>query len=377
MKLLYLRNGPYKPQINHYNMQEIGFCKAFSDYGWDCDILYYSDSNKNELYFTNTSTHTNINIFWQKGLKFLRTGIYTLILKKDFLNQYDLIITTEYSQIMTLLVSFFHKKVFLYTGPYYNLFKIPLAAFFYDLLFTRLINSRINHIFCKSQLALEYLSKKGYSKLSVLGVGFDPSKYEGIEISDSTKLIQNFLIENKCLLFVGSLDDRKNFPFLLKIFNSIKKLDLGKEFKLVLIGKGKNSYLQKKMQNVPLHIKNDILHIKQIENSQLKFVYPFAKCLLLPSKKEIFGMVLLEAMFFGCVPITTKNGGSTTLIENGENGFIVDSFDEKEWIEIINNILNNEQQRSYLSKQAKVTIQKKFFWSSLAKKVLMEYDKIQ
>lgn len=68
MKLLYLKNGPYKPQITCYNMQEIELCKAFSDYGWNCDILYYSDEDRDEEIFYNEQKQTRVEILWRKGV---------------------------------------------------------------------------------------------------------------------------------------------------------------------------------------------------------------------------------------------------------------------------------------------------------------------
>ena len=377
MKLLYLRNGPYKPQIYNYNLQEIGLCKAFPTYDWNCDILYFSDIDKNECIFENKQRQTTVNILWRKGWKICRTGIYPSLLKRTFLNQYDLIITTEYSQLMSVIICFFSKKVILYTGPYYNLFKIPVVSWFYDKLFVNFLNAHIKHIFCKSQLALEYLKRKGFLNLSVLGVGLDSSKFEFVKIEPSTKSLREILLNNDCLLFVGSLDKRKNFPFLLRIFRRVKNLTFGKDLKLVLIGNGKDSFVNRCFLELPENVRKDVIHIKQIHNAQLKFVYPYAKALLLPSKQEIFGMVLLESMFFGCVPITTKNGGSATLIKNGENGFIVDSFDKIKWISVIKKILSDEEKRLYMSETAQKTIVEKFLWNELAQKILKEYEKHQ
>lgn len=377
MKLLYLRNGPYKPQITCYNMQEIGLCKAFSDYGWNCDILYYSDEDRDEEIFYNEQKQTRVEILWRKGLKILRTGIYPSVLKKSLLSRYDLIITTEYSQIMSLLVCFFSKKVFLYTGPYYNLFKIPFLSSLYDRLFTKILNTRIKHIFCKSQLAFDYLNKKGFSgsNMSVLGVGLDVMRYHNaIEMTKSTEMLNKILIENDCILYVGSLDERKNFPFLLKVFAEFKNLRIGKHTKLILIGNGKEKYVNRFEKKMPTEVRDSIVHIRKIENAQLKYIYPFARCLLLPSKKEIFGMVLLESMFFGCIPVTTKNGGGRTLINNGDNGFVIDSFVVSDWILVLKKIFRNDFQRLEMAKSAQNTIRKNFLWKVLAKKILEKYD---
>ncbi|MBI4822357.1 MAG: glycosyltransferase family 4 protein [Deltaproteobacteria bacterium] len=49
----------------------------------------------------------------------------------------------------------------------------------------------------------------------------------------------------------------------------------------------------------------------------------WADVLVLPSVSDTFGMVVLEAMALGCVPITTPNAGAADVIVDGESGFIV------------------------------------------------------
>ncbi|OYS90938.1 glycosyl transferase family 1, partial [Limosilactobacillus reuteri] len=122
-KILYVRSGPYKVNLNGYNLQEIGLGKAFCKKGYDFDILYYSDENKIELIDT---PQNNLRILWCKGIRLLRSGVYPKILKKEFLKKYDYIIVSEYSQIMAVLLSGLHSNVYVYNGPYYNLFKLKL-----------------------------------------------------------------------------------------------------------------------------------------------------------------------------------------------------------------------------------------------------------
>ena len=47
-------------------------------------------------------------------------------------------------------------------------------------------------------------------------------------------------------------------------------------------------------------------------------------CFIMPSIKETFGMVYLEAMAKGCIAIGSKNEGCDGIIVNGENGFLAD-----------------------------------------------------
>ncbi|MGU9155285.1 glycosyltransferase family 4 protein [Clostridium perfringens] len=370
-KILYVRSGPYKVNLNSYNLQEVGFSKSLCDKGFSCDILYYSNFNKDEEIYSNNNC--NVRILWRKGIKILRTGIYPQILKKKFLSRYDLIIATEYSQIMTILMSKLSNNVVIYNGPYYNLFKIKFIEKIYDKLFVNVINKNIKQVFVKSDLAKEYLIKKGIKNISVLGVGLDISKFE-LDNKPSNKInkLIEFMKKNKCLLYVGSLDDRKNFRFTLKVFEKVNNIN--PDIKLVVIGKGKRGYVENCFKEIKNETKKNIIHINELDNNYLKFVYKEADIFVLPSKLEIFGMVLLEAMYFGVPTITSVNGGSSTLIKNNINGIIMNNFDENNWCNNILNLINNKDLSEKIKENSKNTIKNNFNWNSISSLFLNNLD---
>lgn len=362
-KILYVRSGPYKVNLNSYNLQEVGFSKALCDMGFNCDIVYYSHFNKDEEIYKNNNC--KVRVLWRKGIKVLRTGIYPQILKKEFLNNYDLIIATEYSQIMTILMSKLSDNVVVYNGPYYNLFKIKFIEKIYDNLFVNHINNNVKQIFVKSDLSKKYLEKKGMKNISVLGVGLDTNKFEiDNKPNDEINELLYFMKKNKCLLYVGSLDDRKNFRFTLKVFEKINHTN--PNIKLVVIGKGKKRYVKNSFKAINRESIKNIIHINKIDNKFLKYIYKEAKVFMLPSKKEIFGMVLLEAMYFGVPTITSVNGGSSTLIKNNINGIILNNFNEDIWYQNIIKLLENEELALGISKEASKTIKSYFTWEKIA-----------
>ena len=118
--------------------------------------------------------------------------------------------------------------------------------------------------------------------------------------------------------------------------------------------------------------KAGIYHLDRIDNAQLKYIYPLAKAFLLPSKLEIFGMVLLEAMYLGAPVITSWNGGSSTLIEGRNTGVIIKEFDAFLWKNAVEKYLNNEAYAHKVVQSAKKLISKEFTWEVIAKKMLEE-----
>lgn len=151
--------------------------------------------------------------------------------------------------------------------------------------------------------------------------------------------------------------------------------DLIKEndnIKLVLVGNGNSKYIKKMVKYARnKSVLDSIIYEKSINHNVVQALYEKCDIFLLPTQYEIFGMVLLEAMYFGIPTITTLNGGSSVLIENGKNGYVCDLQDRKIWKSTIINILNNNN--NSLSLIAKSTIQNNYVWEKLVYQFTKEY----
>ncbi len=359
-KILYVRSGPYKLNISEYNSQEIGLAKEFEKLGYAIDIVYYDKKNHNE------KISNEISILWRKGLKIFRTGIYFSILKKNFLKNYDIVIASEYSQIMSILLSYRTKNLYIYNGIYYNLFKVKFVERIYDFIFIRILNKNVNHIFNKSILAMNYLKNKGLRKLSVVGVGFDYTKYDNAQIDSDVASLMNLLHRKHVLLYVGQIIKRKNVDFVFQIADRVLSRD--KESVLLVIGKGNEqiltNYLSKSNNS------DQVIHIKRIANEQLKYIYSISDVLILPSIKEIFGMVILEAMYCKVPVVTSYNGGSSTLIKNNYNGFILNEFCVEKYENIVWEMITNKTHRINIGENAYETIKSDYTWEKISQKIL-------
>lgn len=370
-RILFVRTVPYKLDFSKYNVQALGLGKELVDNGHNFDFLYFpylKRKNREEIIYKHDSNE--LKIIQHKGIRFFRTGFSYKTLSKKFLNQYDLIICCEYNQLMSYLISKRHKNTVIYSGPYYNLFMIPALSTLYDKIFVKKINKNVKKIYVKSELAREYLENKGYTNIETIGVGLDISKYNDVKkISDETKDILVYLNNNNnVLLYVGALSKRKNFPFLLKVYNEVFQKE--KNIKLLIIGKGNKKYVSEILDNFDKEVLENIKIVPSLSNEQLSYIYPKATLFLLPSINEIFGMVLLESMYFNTPVISSKNGGSTTVIKNNYNGFVINEFDEKKWANTIIDNIKDKRKLLELGRNANHTVVNKYLWKNIYKKLL-------
>ena len=372
-KILYIRSAPYQVDPNAYNLQELGLAKALAEKNVQCDVVYYHKKMDFEQKIVKDGYE--INVLWRKGIRLSRSGVYPQILKKEFLSSYDAVIISEYSQIMAVLLCGMHPNVYIYNGPYYNLFKIPFVEKIYDALFVKKLNKKVKCIFCKTEMAKDYLQSKGFTKCTVTGVGLDTEKFDkGNHIEQETKELLQKIQGHKNVVYVGAISKRKNVKVIAKAFNIIKG-NGNDEAQLVIIGKDENGYWRECEEQFSGKTESAVIRVTFIKNAQLKYIYPHADVFVLPSIKEIFGMVLLEAMYFGAPTVASASAGAKTLIVDGESGYIVKDFEFSIWAEKINVLLENAQLRKDMGEAASARIKNHFMWNIIVEKMLGEINR--
>lgn len=375
MKILIIKTFPVEIKIENitYNHQEIGLATALRKNGHICDVMCVSEDG---MYHEHqiTMDGQNIKLYCVCSLKILKNGILKNV--DTIFNQYDILQPCEYNQIFTWHIARkYPNKTVIYHGPYYSSFnkRYNLMAKVFDLFFVNTYRKLNTCFITKSNLAANYLNKKRLTNTYPIGVGlgmsFLTNNNHPQHLAEIDKIIS---IEGIKLLYIGTIEERRNSLFLLDILSELHLNN--KKAYLILVGKSKsekynNIFWDKvKRQN----LSNYIIHINSIQQKDIAQVYSCADIFLLPTRYDIFGMVLLEAMFFKTIVITTVNGGSNMMIENGINGYIIKDFDSKEWSNtIISSIENDNAQK--IKENAHATIVKSFTWECLAKKFINIY----
>ena len=376
MKILIVRSFPDILNLNAYNVQEIGLAKALTCCGIDCDIVLYNGKmpTRTEIYeFERNGKKWNFLIYWLKGIGILKNAFMPSAFR--LLKKYDVIQVHEYDQIMSWMIYSSRKvPVLIYHGPYYHEYAkgYNLKCRVFDRMF--LWWKKYDHVvaFAKSQPAADFLQKKGFQHVYAVGVGLDPGKFE----LKSGEIIPCLLEKNEKkfrLLYVGKIEPRRNVYFLVKLFESLEKEY--SETELILVGDGEKKYLQSFLDEIAPFIKNGkIKYLKKATQKELISIYQNSNLFVFPSNYEIFGMVLLESMFFGLPVISSMNGGASVLIQNGENGYIMDCFDIQKWMEKIIQLVKDQNQCAEMGKKAHETIEKYFLWERLADQFLNAYN---
>ncbi len=132
------------------------------------------------------------------------------------------------------------------------------------------------------------------------------------------KELFNIEEDEKVLLYVGRISEEKGVMELPYIYDKARKDIPG--LKLVIAGKGPD---EKRLRSeLP-----DAVFTGWVDQSQLPDIYSSADMLILPSRFDTFGNVVIEAFSCGCPVISYKTKGPADLIENDVSGYLVKTMD--------------------------------------------------
>ena len=75
---------------------------------------------------------------------------------------------------------------------------------------------------------------------------------------------------------------------------------------------------------------DNVIFTGYIANEELANYFSIADLYVMPSLKEGFGIVFIEALFYGLPVLAGNKDGSVDALANGEFGFLVDPDDQEE-----------------------------------------------
>ncbi|WP_079913842.1 glycosyltransferase family 1 protein [Paenibacillus sp. 32352] len=193
-----------------------------------------------------------------------------------------------------------------------------------------------------------------------------------IPIADVKPVLNKYNLPERFILFVGTLEPRKNLLGLLKSYLILKQ-NYNYSEKLVIVGaKGwkYNPIFDWVQQN---NLEEDITFTGFIDDADLPAIYSAATVFVLPSIYEGFGLPLLEAMQCGTPVIGSDISSIPEIIE--ESGFLIQPDDYPTWAETIHKMISNENLRKHYSQLA-LHQASKFTWEKTAIETKNIYYKV-
>ncbi len=134
-------------------------------------------------------------------------------------------------------------------------------------------------------------------------------------------------------VFVGNLLPRKGVRTLL---SALARTDRQVELTVVGSHEGDPEYARSARADAyDLGIADRVAFTGEVPSGELDRLLARSHVLAVPASYEGFGMVYLEAMEYGVVPIASAVGGASEIVEHGRNGFLVEPDDPDEIASIL------------------------------------------
>ncbi len=213
--------------------------------------------------------------------------------------------------------------------------------------------------YSKEEIKNYYPKSRGKTEVIYLG------------LDENFKILENIKKKNQ-ILYVGSLNKRKNFIGVLKAFELLNLQD----YRLLIVGNFSTNFaidddskkiLEKTKQNPNIEFKSNI------NNDELIQIYNESKLFLFPSYYEGFGLPILEAMACG-TPVICSNNSSLPEV-GGDAVIYCDAYDVNDIKDKIEQVLKDDKLQQEMIKKG-LKRASEFSWEKSANEHLALFRKL-
>lgn len=208
------------------------------------------------------------------------------------------------------------------------------------------------------------------NRISVVYNGIDHGVFNSGVKSYRSSMRSDFHIEENdlVLLFVSNNWERKG---LATTIEAISKTGM-ENIKLVIVGRG-NQKRYKSLAKENGIMTDNLIFIGR--TNRVERYYGMADIFILPSRYEPFANVCLEAMACGVPVITTRSNGSSEVITNGHDGFILDDWMDADGLSSLLKRFQDRHIRNAMGKRASEAA-RRYSWERHVKETQQVFDRV-
>jgi 1,2-diacylglycerol 3-alpha-glucosyltransferase len=224
-------------------------------------------------------------------------------------------------------------------------------------------------VIVKTPALADYLKSKGAGKnIHIVPVGLDKTLLKSDYIEYNSEVLKsqwNYKSDEKVILFVGRMTAEKQPVKMIEIFDKLYKKN--NSYRLLMVGKGELEN-DVKREISDRNLDRNVIIYDKVPNDVMWELYRLSDCYVNLNTHEIFGMAILEAMYYENEVIALKAPGPEYIIENGKSGYICSNEEE-----LADRILHADKEKIGL--QAKQRVLGKFVWDKSVDEILKVIEK--
>jgi glycosyltransferase involved in cell wall biosynthesis len=236
--------------------------------------------------------------------------------------------------------------------------------------------SRVDAFITDSQVSRSDIARYlavGRHKISTVPLGVNPA-YRPLSHEQTLSVLKRHGLPSAYILFVGSVEERKNLARLLWAYASL--VERGEDRALVVVGASRwklanTSGLRKISQED--NLEHQVMFTGYVPEPDLPALYNGADLFVFPSLYEGFGLPPLEAMACG-TPVVTSNTSSLPEVV-GDAALTVDPYDVEALAATMRRLLDDADLRAEMRARG-LARARAFTWQRTARRTLDVYRQV-
>jgi glycosyltransferase involved in cell wall biosynthesis len=207
-------------------------------------------------------------------------------------------------------------------------------------------------------------------KVSLVYWAVDETFSNRVGVGEPSSLVKGLKDENY-ILYVGSLEPRKNINILIEAFEELRASHPELKTKLILIGGESPLFASVRLK--AKRFRGDVIFKGFVADEELREYYKNAKLVAYPSLYEGFGLPPLEAMISGTPVVTSYSSSIPEVV--GHAAIMVDPKDRGQLVSALYRVLTDPSLAAHLRAAGYEQV-KKFNWYRVARSVLAVYYEV-
>jgi glycosyltransferase involved in cell wall biosynthesis len=189
------------------------------------------------------------------------------------------------------------------------------------------------------------------SKIDVIYQSCD-DVFKTLKSKEEKEIVRrNYQLPDQYLLYVGTIEARKNLLLLIKALPTIDP-----KLPLIVIGRATPYLKIVKKEIEKLGLQQRVVFLNSVPFQELPAIYQMASCFVLPSYYEGFGIPIIEALY-GMVPVVAATG-SCLEEAGGPNSLYISPDDHEALSKAINTVLNDSTLQENMKQEGITYVQR-------------------
>lgn len=207
------------------------------------------------------------------------------------------------------------------------------------------------------------------------GIDLDRFDPENIDENHLTELRQTLGLHDRDFIigYAGRLTRDKGIDDLIESFHIL--YEANPDLKLLLIGNFESSDPLKQENSDTIHQHPNIIHVPYTDG--MDHYYSLMNLFILPTYREGFSNVSMEAQSMGVPVVTFDSTGASDTIEHGKTGLITESRSVDGLVKAIDGLMQNDTKRKEMAGSSRQFIADNFDRHLMHQKLLGFYDSIR